>query len=344
MFVVTRLEGIIWFRYLVILLDILQKFDMNESFSTNPDGPVLVIGAAGVDVVGRLRGDLRVGASSPASIRNSFGGVSRNIAENLARLGHAVTLLAVVGDDLPGDHLIKQLALSGVDTHAILKTPTFPTGSYMGTLSMHGELKYALDDMRIMSQLSSEYLRQNEDMFKQASVVFVDANLSKKTLRTALSLARKAKIPICADPAAVSLSERLLPFLPRFSLITPNIAEASVLSGLQISPANRQMALKAAKYFVGQGIQIAIISMAQFGVCYATSETSGHIPSIRSEIIDPTGVGDAMTAAVIFALLNDMPVDDAVRLGVSAASLTLRYNGTVLPDLTLEKLYDQLVI
>jgi pseudouridine kinase len=99
-----------------------------------------------------------------------------------------------------------------------------------------------------------------------------------------------------------------------------------------------------AKNFVSQGIKIAIISMAQFGVCYATSETAGHIPSIRSEIVDPTGVGDAMTAAVIFALLNDMPVDDAVRLGVSAASLTLRHSGTVLPDLTLEKLYDQLVI
>jgi pseudouridine kinase len=51
-----------------------------------------------------------------------------------------------------------------------------------------------------------------------------------------------------------------------------------------------------------------------------------------------------MTAAVIFALLNDVPVDEAVRLGTSAASLTLRYPGTVVPELSLEKLYDELVI
>jgi len=31
-------------------------------------------------------------------------------------------------------------------------------------------------------------------------------------------------------------------------------------------------------------------------------------------------------------------------LGLSAASLTLRHRGAVLPDLSLEKLYDQLVI
>lgn len=317
---------------------------MNDPFSPNPEGPVLVIGAAGVDVIGRLRSELHAGVSIPASIRNSFGGVARNIAENLACLGHAVTLMAAVGEDMVGDYLIEQISSAGVNTQAILRTPAFPTASYMGLISQQGELKYAVDDMRIIGQLSSDYLREHERLFKQASLVFLDANLSKKALRTAFSLARQAKVPVCADPATSSLAERLRPFITHIDLINPNCAEASVLSGMQIHTSDRQMALTAAKNFVSQGIKIAIISMAQFGVCYATSETSGHIPSIRSEIVDPTGVGDAMTAAVIFALLNDIPVDDAVRLGVSAASLTLRYNGTVLPDLTLEKLYDQLVI
>ncbi len=84
--------------------------------------------------------------------------------------------------------------------------------------------------------------------------------------------------------------------------------------------------------------------MAEFGVCYATSETTGHIPAIRTQVADPTGAGDALTAAVIFALLNDIEIDDAARLGVSAASLTLRHPGTVLSELTLEKLYDELAL
>jgi pseudouridine kinase len=79
-------------------------------------------------------------------------------------------------------------------------------------------------------------------------------------------------------------------------------------------------------------------------VVYATSETTGHIPAIRTRISDPTGAGDALTAAILFALLNDIELDDAIRLGVSAASLTLRYSGTVCPDLSLEKLYDQLLV
>jgi pseudouridine kinase len=95
---------------------------------------------------------------------------------------------------------------------------------------------------------------------------------------------------------------------------------------------------------VSMGVEIAIITLAQFGVCYATSETNGFVPAIRTEIVDPTGGGDALTAAVMFGLLNEMPLDDAIRLGVSAATLALRSPGAVVPDLTLEKLYDQLVI
>jgi len=91
-------------------------------------------------------------------------------------------------------------------------------------------------------------------------------------------------------------------------------------------------------------VDIALITLAEFGVVYATHEISGHIPAIQTPIIDPTGAGDALTATVLYGLVNDMDLDDAVRLGVSAASITLRHSGTVYPELTLEKLYEQLVI
>ena len=83
------------------------------------------------------------------------------------------------------------------------------------------------------------------------------------------------------------------------------------------------------KCLVSQGVEIAIVTMAEEGVCYATSETSGFVSPVRTNIIDPTGAGDALTAAVLFGLLNQMTIDDAVRLGVAAESLTLAYRGAV---------------
>jgi pseudouridine kinase len=68
------------------------------------------------------------------------------------------------------------------------------------------------------------------------------------------------------------------------------------------------------------------------------------VPALESEIVDLTGAGDALTAAVVFGLLNDFPIDEAVRLGTSAAALTLQSRETVCPALSLEQLYDQMVI
>lgn len=51
-----------------------------------------------------------------------------------------------------------------------------------------------------------------------------------------------------------------------------------------------------------------------------------------------------MTAAIIFGLTNGMDIDEAVRLGVSAASLTLSHPGSVSPQLSLESLYERLII
>jgi pseudouridine kinase len=108
--------------------------------------------------------------------------------------------------------------------------------------------------------------------------------------------------------------------------------------------ADRTSAVTAAQALVGLGVQIAIVTLGATGLVYATSKESGHIPALQSEVVDLTGAGDALTAAVIMALLNDIPIDEAVRLGTSAAALTLQCRETVCPSLSLERLYDQMVI
>lgn len=319
---------------------------MTDFFSTtNKDLPVLVIGAAGVDMVGRLiESDLRPATSNPARIRSSFGGVARNVAENLVRLGQPVRLISVLGKDHTGDEILKSTAAVGVDVSAILRTSNYPTGFYMGVVDKSGRLQFAVDDMRLLEEITLHYLQEQETLFKSSSLVFVDANLPVKTLRAAVSLARRAKIPICADTAAFTLAERLTKFLPKLHLVTANSKEAGMLTGSNFESSDRNAAMEAARTLVNRGVRIALVTLAEYGVVYATPETTGHISAIRTRIIDPTGAGDAMTAAVLFALLNDIDLDDAIRLGVSSASLTLRHLGSVYPGLSLEALYDQLLV
>jgi pseudouridine kinase len=121
------------------------------------------------------------------------------------------------------------------------------------------------------------------------------------------------------------------------------VGEAEVLLERAIPRDDPFAAVQAAQELVSRGVKVAILSLSDFGVAYASRDQRGHIPALRTEIVDPTGAGDALTAAVLFALQNNIPLDEAVRLGVTAASLTLRSKKTVVPDLTLERLYEEMM-
>lgn len=315
-----------------------------EGYEFDGEAPVLVIGAASIDVIGRLDRELQSGSSTAARIRSSFGGSARNVAENLARLGQSSTLLSVVGGDQVGEQLLHHTESAGVDCSRVQYSEFFPTGSYLAVVTGKGELEFALDDMRALEELKPETLEKNAELFENASMLFVDANLPAETLAKAFELAKAAGLPVCADPTSVGLAPALQPHLGELFLLAPNSREASVYLGQEIDQQDGQQGVQAAKALLGLGVEFAIVTLAEFGVAYANAEGSGHITAIKTEIVDPTGAGDALSAAVMFGLLNGVPSDEAVRLGVSAASLTLRQRGSVRSDLSLELLYDQLVI
>jgi pseudouridine kinase len=310
---------------------------------------VLVIGAAGLDMVGRLKAQpkeeaFQGGRSNEAEIQTFFGGVARNVAENLARLGQPVKLITAVGDDFLGKELLKQTASGGVDVSDCLISNKHSTASYLAVLNPQGERYFALEDMVLLDEMTPAFFKLKKDQIGQSSLVFVDANLSSKALKSILSYGQRAKIPVCADTASPLLAVRLIPYLDQLAVLTANNREATILLNEEVLVTDRDSAFQAARMLVNRGVGLVIIAMAELGVVYATSETSGHIPALNTQVLDTTGAGDALTATVLFGLLNQIPIDEAVRLGVTAASLILRHRGSVYPGLSLEKLYDELIL
>lgn len=305
---------------------------------------VVVFGAATLDVVGRPEGIPEAGTSNPAIVRTSYGGVARNVAETLARLGQPVSLVSVVGNDSIGRQILRHLEKVNVDVSACLKVEDYRTAAYLAVLDEKGDLYFGLDDMSILNCLTPERLRACASLLADASLMFVDANLPPAALRTLFAMAKRAEIPVIADATSGILAPRLEPYLDQTYLLATNRAEANALLQDKMEVKGRSSGVQAAREFVRRGAKIAVVSIADGGVCYATSQNSGHIPAVITQIRDTTGAGDALTGTTIFALLNDIDLDEAVRLGVTAASLTLNYSGAVIPDLSLEMLYQNLVI
>jgi pseudouridine kinase len=303
---------------------------------------VVVIGAACLDVKARLRGDTIAGTSNPGDVRISIGGGARNIAENLARLGMTTALISVVCEDDFGRTIVRQTRAAGVITDYILRSCEQHSAAYIALLGSHGHLLVGVDDTIATAELTPDYIDDHAGLLTSARMVILDANVTVETAERVLALCSQVDIPVVLDPVAVTPALRYRHLIKSFAMVTPNELEAQALTDMRIT--NEAQARMVAKRLVSEGVQFAIVTRADAGVVYATADLSGHVPALQVEVVDPTGAGDALTAAVVYGLLNDIPIDEAVRLGVSAAALTLSSAETVRQDLSLESLYAQLVI
>lgn len=299
---------------------------------------VLVIGASILDIKGRLSAPPIPNSSNYAAIKMSIGGVARNIAENLARLGAEASLITAIGDDYAGEEVSDNAEEVGMDISRAVMVEGESTATYLAALDHTGDLFLGLDDTDIMRHITPEYLRENEDAFENCEMVMLDLNLTEQAVDEAIKIAKQYGKKIVVDPTSTQRAVRLKKHLADLDVITPNMDEAAAILG-RSSPNTPDAAIAAARALVALGVGVAVITQAEQGACYATEHEWGHFPALKVQIADTTGAGDALTAAVIFGLLNNLSVADSVKIGLRAASLTLRTSETVSSELSLDQLY-----
>lgn len=306
---------------------------------------VLVIGSAGINVKGRaLSDDLKWETSNLGRVRNSVGGVARNIAENLAKLEVDTVLMTAVGDDVEGRRVVQYCEEHGIDCAPVRVIEGARTGTYLALLKPNGDLLVSIGDFEVMDSIDADYLRAHEDLIADSTMVAIDATLSETALATLFELAERHHVRVCADPTTPMLASRLCPYIPQLHLVTPNASETSALCGLVGEVHDYESSINAARQLVSTGAYIAVVTMGEKGLAYADGSGGGFIRAVNANVVDATGAGDALTGAVIFGLLNEVPLDEAMRLGVTAASLTLQTQETVVPNLSQELLYDHLAV
>jgi len=306
---------------------------------------VLIIGATLIDVKGKPTAGLAPGTSNPSHISVSRGGTARNVAENLGLLGAEVTLISAVGQDATGDRLIQQTANAYVNVDYVQQIEGENTGAYMALLETNGSLSVALDDVSVMNHISPDFLNRNRALFRDADMIMMDGSLSEDAMKTAVRLATHYEKRLCADPSSARLAYKLRPYLPHLHLVVPNEVEAAELCQFNVlGRDDPNEILHLARMLVQKGVKNVVLTLSDFGLDYATAMETGYIPPRYSEMVDSTGTGDAVTAAIMFGMLNNLPTIQAIRLGAAAAGLTLETAETVVPDLSLDLLYDHLVV
>jgi pseudouridine kinase len=293
----------------------------------------IIIGGVTADIEGHPYGMLVYEDSNPGTISINFGGVGRNIAENLGRLGASVGFYSVVGDDLVGKTALRELADLGVDVTGVKLLAGENTAMYISILNLVGDMELALSNMDALERISPQLIDEAALSAADAKIVALDTNLTEDTLGYAIE--RMGSKPLFLDPVSTVKAERAKKYIGKFHTIKPNRAEAEILLDMEIR--DPKALEEAGKAFIDKGVKRAFISLSAGGVYYTDGVDSGFHKSIGNleGKGSATGAGDAFSAGVIYSFINQYDMSRTLKFSLAASSIAMEAKAAVNHDISL---------
>ena len=286
--------------------------------------PVLCIGGAHIDRLGRTYGAPMLGTSNPGRVAWERGGVARNVAENLARLGCQVSLLSRVGKDENGSNILDHAASIGIDTTLIGLSDECATGSYTAIIGDDGQMVIAVADTEIYREITPETLESLLPRLRLFPNWFVDSDISIPCLQTLLTGAGSSRL--CMGVLPTANMECIRPLLSQFGCLFASMRDGAILAELdqesvqpeQVSQRLQDLGCRAGVLTATHG-QIAVWSEGALSTLPVLT-TRGH--SMR-------GAGCSLAAGTIYGLLRGFSLTAAVQWGLAASPGDVESSNTV---------------
>ncbi|KAI7907085.1 Ribokinase-like protein [Cokeromyces recurvatus] len=187
----------------------------------NISRPLIVIGGVALDITATIGKNGPLGStfssilhtSTPGHVKQSLGGVGRNVAEAAWRTGGTnVKLVSVVGDDLAGQSIQQGMKSVGMTTEYIKIMKNKPTAVYNALHFNDGQLIAAVADMNIFDSMDTTKIIS---ILKRENPNFVcfDGNISSNMMKTIAETCKLLSIPAFFEPTSVPKSLKLFEFI-----------------------------------------------------------------------------------------------------------------------------------
>ena len=288
-------------------------------------GQILAMGEVLVDFI---VADGATALDSAESFAARSGGAPANASVAAARLGLASAFCGVVGDDPFGSRLQFELAAEGVDTSRLRQSGEASTTIAFAWKDPGGDGHFWL--LRGADALLSEADVASADITSLGALVVgsvaLSAQPSRSAIERAVGLAHQAGIPVVFD---VNLRPSLWTDLTSARPACEEVARRSRLVKLSLDDASglygRDVIPDAAiETVLSLGPSAVVLTDGERGCWFNSSSSVAFVPAFRVQAVEPTGAGDAFTAAIIArSLASDWaPLSsDDVRYAAAAGAL-----------------------
>lgn len=315
-----------------------QGYILGRRYIFKEEPNVMVIGGANIDIIGYPTEKILSRDSSPGKITRTGGGVARNIAENLAKLGVPTSFIGAFGDDESGRLLISDLNEKGVKTDESLIIQGKQTSTYVAILDDKRDMAFAINDMEIANSITPETLFKKKKKIENSNIVVIDTNLPKQTINYLLKdISQKYYI----DCVSVNKADKIKDVLKYIHFIKANKYEAEFLSDTKI--VTIEDAKNAAKKLVDLGVTTVVVTLGEEGLVYADKKEIIHLKGTELEIVNATGAGDAFMGGYIYGEYNGLGLMDKLKFALACSRVVLKSKKTTLDILSISTIEEELV-
>lgn len=297
--------------------------------------PIICIGAAFVDELFHASEEMLLATTNNATVTKTAGGVSRNIAHQLALLGVPVQLISVFGNDSDGDWLKKVCTDAGVKLDASI-TKEGLSGKYTGILNVDGSLFTAFISNSATQLITSYHLGKHVELLKSASFILADANINVDTAEWLLAFSNDSGVPFILEPVSVPPARKYRDVnLSGLYLITPNEDELPVLCSEKSFFTQQQV-----DEMLQRGVKQIWLHNGKHGsALYGPGKSvSLHAPEI--EVLDCTGAGDGSLSGFILGKYLGKDDADCMKIAHTLSAEILQVNGAIATHLDQNKLLE----
>ena len=168
---------------------------------------VIGVGGANVDIHMKIQGRYILHDSNPGKLFASAGGVTRNILENLARLGISCSLLTAVGKDPFSGIIRRSCEEANIATDMFYKSEEEASSSYLDLVDGSGDMFVGACDAEVLEHMPLTQLEKYGKEIGRAKAVVCDTNLTKMQLEKLIELAKG--VPLFIDPVSTAKAERI---------------------------------------------------------------------------------------------------------------------------------------
>ena len=308
---------------------------MNEN---NPY--ILVLGASIVDIFGFCGRSYAQRDSIPGHIKISFGGVCRNIAENLARVGVNTQFISTLGDDENGKSILEHSRRLGYNMENSLFLEGESTPTYLAILNHQGEMESAVVDMESLNKMDERFVDGKHEVFENAEYTIVDSD--NPALLEYILKKYQGKSKFILDPVSAKKAKNIRHLIKYFHTIKPNRFETEALCGFKIE--TNDDLRKAGRFFIEQGVKNVFISLDADGIYYITSEgEEGTLACCEPiKVKNVTGAGDSFVAGIGYGYMNNLNIKDTLKYSVAMSIITITHEETINPEMS-HKLVEDLI-